>query len=95
MDGCSYRHALWQAMCRAHGGKRAVNVGLTEWIADSPEKFIEIGVAPRAMLAVCRVCAELRTRMATSPLCDAATFTHTLEQTYRSLWRRWCDQGSR
>jgi protein O-GlcNAc transferase len=73
-----------------------VNVGLTEWIADSPEKFIEIGVRAASDVGrLSRLRGGLRAQMAASPLCDAASFTHSLEQTYRSLWRRWCDQGSR
>lgn len=38
---------------------------------------------------------SLRDRMAASPLCDAPRFTRNLEQAYRSMWRRWCLEGSR
>ena len=32
----------------------------------------------------------LRQRLATSPLCDAAGYTRSLEEAYRSMWRRHC-----
>jgi protein O-GlcNAc transferase len=72
------------------------SLSLTEWVADSPEKFIEIGIRAACDLErLARLRADLRARMAASPLCDAKSFTRSLEQTYRDLWRRWCDQRSR
>ena len=36
--------------------------------------------------------AGLRERMRQSPLMDAAGFARGIEQAYRSMWQKWCDQ---
>jgi len=38
---------------------------------------------------------SMRDRMSASPLLDAERFTHNLEQAYRSMWRRWCQDPNR
>jgi predicted O-linked N-acetylglucosamine transferase (SPINDLY family) len=71
-------------------------LGLTDWIADSRERFIEIGKRAASDLeGLARLRSDLRARMAASALCDAKSFTGSLEKTYRDLWRRWCSQQSR
>lgn len=32
----------------------------------------------------------LRSRLVSSPLCDAGQFTRSLEQAYRTMWREYC-----
>jgi len=66
-------------------------VGLTSFIADSPDDYIAI--AQRAAtdshgLATLR--AGLRERVLASSLCDAPRMARHLERVYRALWRRWC-----
>ena len=65
--------------------------GLTQWIANDPERYVAIVrrfTAERRQLAELRN--ELRSRMASSPLCDGATFTRSLEAAYRGMWQRYC-----
>jgi protein O-GlcNAc transferase len=67
------------------------HLGLSEWIANSAQGYVEIAArwaadAPR--LAALR--RQLRARMTGSPLTDARTFTRHLESSYRSMWRQWC-----
>src|SRR5262249_12834990 len=38
--------------------------------------------------------ATLRDRLFASPIGDAQRYTSTVEETYRSLWRRWCNEQS-
>jgi predicted O-linked N-acetylglucosamine transferase (SPINDLY family) len=38
--------------------------------------------------------ANLRQRLLDSPLCDGDSFTRSLEEVYRQLWRRWCKPAS-
>ncbi|MBV9190995.1 MAG: tetratricopeptide repeat protein [Betaproteobacteria bacterium] len=67
------------------------NVGLTDWIASSPEDYVRRAVrfaGERKLLADLR--SSLRNRMSTSPLMDEAGFVRDLEQAYREMWRKWC-----
>jgi protein O-GlcNAc transferase len=67
------------------------HLGLTEWIAHSAPEYVEIAgrwAADTQQLAALR--RQLRTRMASSPLTSARTFTRHLESAYRSMWRQWC-----
>ena len=87
---------LYGKRCAGRMGASAlVSLGLSEWIADTREKFIEIGIRAAGDLgSLVHLRSELRARMAASPLCDARSFTRSLEQAYRALWRRWCDERS-
>jgi predicted O-linked N-acetylglucosamine transferase (SPINDLY family) len=69
-------------------------VGLEEWIARTPDEFVERGVRLATDLdGLAALRSSLRERMAASPLCDGPAFTHGLEQAYREMWRRWCARG--
>lgn len=71
------------------------SVGLSEFVADSPERYVEIAANAASDLARLEgLRAEMRARMARAPLTDAWTFTRSLEDAYRQMWRRWC-QGAR
>lgn len=68
-------------------------IGLPEWIADSPEAYVDRAAAfaaDRSLLAALR--ATLRQRMRASPLMDEPRFVHDLEAAYRQVWRTWCEQ---
>jgi predicted O-linked N-acetylglucosamine transferase (SPINDLY family) len=67
------------------------NAGLTETIADSFERYVEIAVAlandlPR--LASLR--STLREQVTASPLCDGQRFAVNLLRVLRGAWRQWC-----
>lgn len=67
------------------------NVGLPEWIAATPDDFVRIAVEQTRDLArLARVRAELRARLAASPLMDATRFARHIETAYRTMWRTWC-----
>jgi predicted O-linked N-acetylglucosamine transferase (SPINDLY family) len=71
------------------------NLGVNDLIAATPEAYVEKAVAlatDRKRLIALR--AELRPRMAASPLCDAKGCTRNVEQAYREMWRRWCQSGT-
>lgn len=65
-------------------------VGLTQWIAGSGEDLVrraeQLG---RDRDGLARLRGRLRAAMAASPVCDAASFTRSLEDAYRTMWRRW------
>ncbi len=65
-------------------------VGLSDLVADTPEKFVEIAVGlarDRARLA--ELHGTLRQRMARSPLMDAKGFARQMEEAYRRMWREY------
>jgi predicted O-linked N-acetylglucosamine transferase (SPINDLY family) len=73
------------------GLSQLTNLGLPELAATSAEQYVEIAVAlaedlPR--LAALR--ATLRQRMQNSPLMDSSHFARSIEDAYRTMWRRWC-----
>jgi predicted O-linked N-acetylglucosamine transferase (SPINDLY family) len=70
------------------------HVGLTEFVADSVEQYIQLAqalAANRQRLAELR--AGLRQQMQDSELMDRKLFTRTLEDTYRQIWVKWCEKG--
>ena len=69
------------------------NAGLGELVVDSRERYVRLAIAlaeDRARLRRWR--AGLREQMARSALTDAARFTRNLEEAYRWMWRRWCEE---
>jgi protein O-GlcNAc transferase len=71
-------------------------LGLPEFIARTPEEYVAIAALWASDLGrLGQLRAGLRERMRSSPLCDGAHFTRTLEVTYRMLWRRWCRSPNR
>ena len=69
-------------------------VGLTSWIAQSPEDYVRLAVryaSDAPLLAELR--RSLRQRIERSPIMDEAGFARDLERAYRSLWQAWCRSG--
>jgi len=68
-------------------------VGLGELIADTPEKYRQIGISLAGdieKLAALRT--SLRQQMGKSSLCDAKNFASDVEHAYREMWRKWCSE---
>jgi predicted O-linked N-acetylglucosamine transferase (SPINDLY family) len=68
---------------------QAMNLGLPELIARTPDEYAEIAVGlckDRDRLSNLR--AGMRVRMERSPLMDAPRFAKNMEAAYRSIWRR-------
>jgi protein O-GlcNAc transferase len=67
------------------------NLGLPDLVAKAPEQYVQIArdlAADLPRLASLR--AELRDRMAHSPLVDGPKFAAELGVAYRRMWARWC-----
>ena len=76
------------------GTSIAMNLGLPELVARSEDEFVERAVALATDLPrLARLRAELRSRLAASPLGDAPRFARHLEAAYRGAWRRYCAAG--
>jgi protein O-GlcNAc transferase len=64
--------------------------GLDDWVVNSPDQYVARAVKLENELEqLAQLRDELRTRVSDT-LCDAAGFTRTLEEAYRTMWKRWC-----
>ncbi len=71
-------------------------VGLDDLIAATPEHYVEIAVGlARDPARLAQLRAELRQRVAASPLADASGFARQVEAAYRQLWQGWCLEQSK
>ncbi len=68
------------------------NVGLPELVAATADHYVQIAAdLARDPDRLTRLRSELRPRMASSPLMDAAQFAKDIEEAYRTMWREWCE----
>ena len=70
------------------------NVGLQQFIAKTPEEFIETTISLASdpvNLSIIRN--SLREKMENSTLTNAKQFTNNLENVYRDIWVRWCNKN--
>ena len=69
------------------------NAGLTETIAATTDEYVELAVSLAGDLpGLARLRADLRPRMAASPLCDGKRFAANFMQVLRDAWRHWCQE---
>lgn len=74
------------------GASLLTQAGLTDWIADSVDGYVERALALAAnpqRLAKLRL--TLRPQLAASSLCDGAAFARKMEDAFRGMWRRYCE----
>jgi predicted O-linked N-acetylglucosamine transferase (SPINDLY family) len=69
------------------------NVGLLDWIAESPDQYVAIasGMA-RDLTKLKELRSSLRKRMMESPLMDGRKFASGIEEAYRAMWTHWCSR---
>ena len=68
---------------------------LPELVAHSEEDYVRLAVAlARDTGRLAGLRATLRERMRASPLTDAAGWTRSIEDAYRQMWQRWCEEKS-
>ena len=69
-------------------------VGLHELIAKTNNEYISIAINLANDLKKLKPMREqLRNMMKCSPLCDSKSFVSHLEQSYREMWKRWCQSS--
>ncbi|HET7540000.1 MAG TPA: tetratricopeptide repeat protein [Polyangiaceae bacterium] len=70
---------------------QAMNVGLPELIASTPEQYVRVASSLAGDLErLSELRQTLRQRVTRSPLMDGPRFARNLESIYRDVWRRFC-----
>jgi predicted O-linked N-acetylglucosamine transferase (SPINDLY family) len=73
------------------GLSQLTNLGLPEFIARTPEQYVQIAARLAGDLEqLAHLRATLRTRMSQSRLMDAKGYAGAVEAAYRDMWRQWC-----
>ncbi|GET40205.1 DUF5672 family protein [Microseira wollei] len=71
------------------------SVGLHEYIAQSPQEYIQKAVdLANNKEKLPQLRANLRGRMLAAPLMDASAIARSLEDAYRTIWRHWCSNNN-
>lgn len=77
-----------RTMSSRHGMAMLEPAGLGDWVASSPEQYLEIAVTrARDLESLATLRAGLRERVRHSPLFDAPRFARNLEQALYGMWR--------
>lgn len=77
------------------GASLLTQVGLTDWIASTPDAYAAHAVkSAEDVTGLVNLRAKLRDMMMGSPLCDARTHARAVEAAYRAMWQRACVSGA-
>jgi predicted O-linked N-acetylglucosamine transferase (SPINDLY family) len=75
------------------GWSQVCNLGLSELAARAPAEYLTLAAWWANNLADLKeLRSTLRQRMQHSPLMDSKRFARHMEEVYRHMWRRWCQQ---
>ncbi len=99
--GTTTIEALWQGVpvvslagrpsVGRFGAMILASVRMDDWVCDDGASYTARGVMAAGDLAsLATLRAELRPRMAASPLLDATGLARCVEAAYRTLWHEWC-----
>jgi len=69
------------------------NIGLNDWIAEHEDQFIKLAIMHvNNLKSLSKLRANLRVKLESSPMMDAAQFTMNLEKAYREIWIKKCNE---
>ena len=94
-------HALWMGLpvvtlagsvhCQRLGASVLSNLGTGELIAKSPQEYVQIAASLAGDVPKLKAMrSNLREKMKSSPILDAAQFARDVEGAYREIWKNWC-----
>ena len=81
----------YHTLCGRISASFLTTLGMPDWIAESPEQYVEIAVRKAQDLSgLAELRGRMRARFMTSVLGDTDAYVRAAEQEYRQLWREWC-----
>ncbi|MDO8811152.1 MAG: hypothetical protein Q7J38_03880, partial [Gallionella sp.] len=81
----------WPTLSGRTSASILTTLGLPEWIAETPEQYVEIAVRKaQDILALAELRQQMRSRFMSSIIGDVDAYARAVEQEYRQLWREWC-----
>ncbi|MFP6688468.1 MAG: hypothetical protein VCD31_03980, partial [Alphaproteobacteria bacterium] len=81
-----------QIFAHRHSASFLREVGLTDWVVDTPDQYLRIAERYCSDLdSLAGLRADLRQQVGQPPLCDVPRFARNLEIAFRRMWRKWCE----
>ena len=81
----------WPTLVGRLSASFLTTLGLTDWIAETPDEYVDIAVRKaRALPALNELRQSLRKKMRNSIIGDTKAYAAVVEKEYRSLWQEWC-----
>ena len=81
----------WPTLVGRLSASFLTTIGLTDWIAETPDAYVEIAVSKaRDLPALNALRQNLRQKLSSSIIGDTKAYATVVEQEYRLLWREWC-----
>jgi predicted O-linked N-acetylglucosamine transferase (SPINDLY family) len=81
----------WPTLAGRVSASILTTLGLTDWIAETPERYVELAIEKANELqALAQLRQDLRGRFTASVIGDRAAYVRAAEQEYRQLWIEWC-----
>mgnify|MGYP001606890069 CR=1 FL=1 len=83
----------WMSIVGRTSASILTALGLTDWIAETPEQYVEIAMRKaRDIAALAELRRQIQSGFMSSVIGDAPAYAGTVEREYRQLWREWCDR---
>jgi len=84
----------WPSIAGRLSASIVTALGLTDWIAETPEAYVELALRKAGELhALAALRGQLR-GMVSSVIGDQQAYVRSVEAEYRQLWQRWCASAS-
>ena len=81
----------WPTLVGRLSASILITTGLSEWVADTQEQYLEIALQKsRDLNILAGLRLDLRKRFKSSIIGDVLAYATAVEDEYRKLWREWC-----
>ncbi len=81
----------WPTIAGRQSASTMTTLGLTDWIAETQEQYVEIAVKKvRDLTGLAALRQQLRVLFRSSIIGDIDAYTRVAEREYRQLWQEWC-----